>query len=259
MANSRNYVSLQGTFMVGERSATGTPTNLRSLCNVDAFELSVDIEKFEHKEKCSGKRAIDLTIVQERNVTFTMTLENVAAKNLAMALWGTDSVVAAADVTDEVVTIAELDTPFPLAHINLSTDSSKVPVIQDDGDSTTYTANTDYTIDSKNGTITALSGGSIALGDDIHVDYSTLGYANVEAMTETSLERYFRFHGINTIDDTPMIVDLYRVSVDPVSSMEILNEEIMQLEITGNVLLDSLQTEATGKSQYFRIRKLDGS
>lgn len=255
MANPENYYSGQGILYVGDRDVNGNPTGLSGLCNVSALELSVDVTKFEHKESCSGARAIDLTIIQEKNVTFTMTLENVKSTNLAMALWGAASTVAGAAVTDEVIT-AKHDLVVPLAHTNLN---SAVSVVVDDGGTptpTTYTEGTDFTVDYQNGTITVLSTGAIADDATIEIDYTHLGYADVQAMTVTSLTKYLRFDGLNTVDGTPFIVDLYKASIDPVSAMQLINEEIMQLELTGNVLYDSVQT---GSSKYFRVRKIDGT
>lgn len=241
------YYSGQGIFYVGDRDGSGNPTGLRSLGNVPSMEISIDVTKFEHKESCSGTRAVDLTIVQEKNGTFTMTLENHSAKNLALALWGADTVVTGTTVTDEAVT-AYHDKVSLLANINLTAASVTVT---GGGGTPTYVEDTDYTIDYKNGTLTALSTGAIADLASILVDYTFGTYTRVDAMTLTSQEKYLRFEGLNTVDNKTVVVDIFKASFDPVATLPLLNDEIQQIELTGNILYDSLQT---GGSNYFQER-----
>ena len=85
--------------------------------------------------------------------------------------WGHDGSIfdlsfTSAEPTQETVTVTTLDTPisFPSAEGFGSVTSS-------DGQ-TTYTEGTDYTVDNANKTITPLSGGQIAQGQELTVNYS---------------------------------------------------------------------------------------
>lgn len=143
------YYSGQGIFYVGDRNAQGGPDGLRPVGNVPAMEISIDVTKFEHKEACSGLRATDLTLVQDKTVNFSMTLENASAANLALALWGETAVITGAAVATESH-IARMNKVEPLANINL--DSGVAPVVTDTATGLiTYVDGTDYTIDYVNG------------------------------------------------------------------------------------------------------------
>lgn len=306
------YFSGQGSFFVAVRDSAGLPRNFVDLCNVSAMEISIDITKFEHKESKTGQRAIDLTIIQEKNGTFTMTMENVNTFNLALVMFGTKSVVAAATVASELVPIFTDGGRYVLDHMNLdSTGTTTFAVVEAvaasawvmstpyvlgdtvtdagmngrfykatvagtssaceptfpvvlggtvlDGGTLEWTdqglevpvEDTDVTVDYPHGSI-VLTIGSLGGGNTIDIGYDHLGYARVDALTDTSRVRWLRFEGLNTVDDEPVVVDIYKASLDPLSGYGLINEEVAQMEVTGNVLLDDLRVVG---DQFFRQRQ----
>lgn len=262
MANT--YYSGQGKFLVGDRvdgpyfADDGTTPakvadGLTELGNVSALAIDIETTKYEHKESETGNRAVDISIIQEKKGTFTMTLENVNGFNLALALWGNTTANAGTAIgapgAEQIR--ASHDKPVPLLH----PDISAVTVGDDDlaSPTTTYVLDTDYTLDTVNGTITALSTGSITDAQVIYVQYTYAANTVVEAFTKTSSEYWLRFNGLNTIDDSNVIVDAFKCAFDPLTGYDLINEEIAQLEITGNILLDDTQPTAVGtNSQFFR-------
>lgn len=307
------YFSGQGSFFVAERNADGTPKNFVDLCNVSAMEFSIEITKFEHKESKSGVRAIDLTIIQETNGTFTATLENINTFNLALALFGTKSVVAAAAVASEIVPVASQGGFYILDHMNLDDTIAVTAVLDETGNpvaawvaSTAYAlgdrveptaANgrfyeatvagtsdaceptfptvvgdtvvdstvtwtdqglqvlvegTDFSVNAGHGTLKVND--DVFAGDNsLDVGYTHLGYSRVDALTVTSQVRWLRFEGLNTVDDTPVVIDFYKAELDPVTGFGVINDEIAQMEITGNILFDD--TRAVG-DQFLRVRQV---
>lgn len=318
MASCTNYYySGQGVFYVAERNADGTPKAFRQLGNVPAAEISIDVTKFEHAEACSGQRAIDLTIIQEKNGTFTLTLESVNAVNLALAAWGDYAVVSGAAVASEALVIYDPAKRHVLANINVdetvpptlaydlatlglidkgawaaSTAYDVDDVVEDSqgrlqkctvagtsndtegeefavptarGDATvetdavewvdigkaTLVLDTDFSVDYANGVVNVLNALDILADDPVVVGYTFLDYVNVDALTLTSQERWLRFEGLNTVDNKEVVVDIYKASFDPLQGYALINEEIAQIELNGNVLFDSLQP---GDSKFFRQR-----
>jgi hypothetical protein len=306
------YFSGQGVFYVAERNADGTPKNFVDLCNVSAMEISIDITKFEHKESKTGQRAIDLTIIQEKNGTFTMTLENINTFNLALALFGTKSVIAAATVASDIVPIATNGGFFILAHMNLDPTGTTTLVTVEGVLAATFVVSTAYALGdvvipiSPNGrfykaivagtsdtaeptfpttvgdtvvdaTVTWEDQGLIVLVEDTHftvnyphgtlkmledfqgggnnvdMGYDHLGYSQVDALTQTSQIRWLRFEGLNTVDDQPVLIDIFKASLDPLTGYGVINEEVAAMEVTGNVLLDDLRTVG---DQFFRQRQV---
>lgn len=253
------YFSGQGSLMAAERHTDGTPKGFTRLGNVPSLEISIEVTKFEHKESCTGQRAIDLTIVQEKNGTFTMTLENFTPFNLALAAWGEQSEVALAAGATFDVTPWAADQPHFIDAISLSAvntvtyDPAGTPVVLVSG--------TDFTVDLEYGTITflgtgAAAGWSLDGTETVEVDYDSSAYANMNALTTTSQQRWLRFEGLNTIDEQAVVVDMFKADLDPLTGLALINEEIASMEITGNLLIDNLQS---GNAKYFRVRYAETS
>lgn len=247
MANT--YYSGQGSVYVSERDATtGQPLGFTPVGNVPELEISIEVTKYEHKEAESGSRAVDLSIVQEKKGTFRMLVENISLENLAMGFWGTTVTTPA--TTTEVVVKAPLDLTLGQKTSIGAVNISGVVVGNDSIPTTTYVLDTDYTLDAKYGTITVLDGGAIVAGQDLYIDYTTAASTqSAIAFTENSVERYVRFEGLNTIAGSKdVLINMYKVQLDPISGYQLINEEVAQLELTGSLLYDDKQT---GSSKYF--------
>lgn len=255
-----SYYSGQGILYVAERNTDGTPKGFRSLGNVPSLEISIEITKFEHTESMSGQRATDLTIVQEKKGTFTMTLEDMSPANLAMAMWGANETTAAGTAaTASGVAYLGMRSALPYPKV------SNV-VVKDETDATTYEFGTSESDpNSKNGWIDETSGSyvvftdadqtakgaasNIAEGDVLHFTFDHEANTITHAFTQTSLERWLRFEGLNTIDGNPVIVDIFKASLDPLAGYPLINEELASFDVSGSVLYD---TQQTGTSKFFR-------
>lgn len=254
---SNNYYSGQGSLYIAERDATtGKAKGFLAIGNVPELTINIETTKFEHKEAESGARLLDLTIVKEKKGTFEFKLENLNLDNLALALWGTKATVAggtvAAGAAGEVVTIpqaASAGMRFPLANPKISA------VTVNDGATglVPYVLGTDYTIDATNGVIIisgAIVTAAASAGTTIKVSYTYAGYTKVDAFMQNSApERWLRFEGINTVDDSTVIVDMFRAQFDPMTGYALLNEELGVVDMKGSILADSLQSSG---SKFFR-------
>lgn len=135
---------------------------------------------------------------------------------------------------------------------NGTTVTSGTVTFQDMG-TNAVTLNTDYTVDAKNGSlIFPATGSAMAEGAPLSVSYTYGGYANLEAFTQAvSPERYLRFEGLNTVDGSAVIIDMYRAQFDPLSGLGLINEEIAAIDMSGSLLADAFVQ--TG-SKFFRER-----
>lgn len=250
MANK--YYSGQGTLYVGERDTAGKPKGLVSVGNVPTLEISIETTKFEHRESESGSRATDLTLVQELNGTFNTVLESISSANLALGFFGTSATEAGAVVASEQILIETKDVKYPLTHINL--DSLTTPTATDSL-AGSLTLGTDFSVDYENGTVTVLGAYAGTIPDTIDFGYTYLDYLKMSAFTSTTLERYLRFEGLNTVDQDRVVVDIFKASLDPAQNFALINDEIASLTLTGNILRDTLNS-ATG-SEFFIERRID--
>lgn len=238
------YYSGQGEFLLADRTPAGKPKGFEYVGNVPSMQIDIEITKFEHKESRSGQRAVDVSLVQEKRGSFTMTVEALSPANLAVGLWGQHAMVAGGAAVGESV-VAYAGKRVTLAHPNL--DPNVAPVVN----AGAFTEGDDYEVDYTNGVLVILEDGDIADETMLTVDYTYLGYANVEAFTVTSMEKWLRFEGINTLDGDRVTVDIFKASFDPMSGYQLINEELGQIEMRGSVLYDAAQP---GVSKFFTQR-----
>jgi len=244
------YFSGQGALLLAERDVLGNALGFRPVGNVSALTIGIETTVFEHKESCTGVRGIDLEIVQEVAASMTFTMESLDRENLALALYGGSSAITGASVSDELVT-AHHDLWMPLDNLKVS-----AVVVGDDATPTiTYVLDTDYELNSEAGTIKVLSTGAITDLQVVFVDYTFADQDDVQALlTGTAPQRWARFEGLNTADaEKPVTVDAFKLSVQPLAELALINEEITQMEVEATVLSDELRV--TG-SKYFSIRRV---
>ncbi|MCF1459396.1 MAG: hypothetical protein LPH21_18170 [Shewanella sp.] len=243
----QTYYSGQGIFSTAEKHpTTGEPMGFIDIGNVPEATIDIEVEKDDHKESRSGQRAVDLTIVNSKKGRLSMTVENFEASVLALGLHGKRSVVAAGSVADE---------PIALYHgkpVGTSVPKwATVPnvVVTDSTGTTTYVLDTDYTIDPDWYTVTALSGGAIADGEDCLIDYDHDAVVKLDVFTEAAPVRWVRFHGVNTVKDlSKKIVNIFKVQFDPITGYALIGEGVQGLDLQGDILYD--ETRAAGTSPF---------
>lgn len=235
------YYSGQGSLWIAERSVLGVPTGFVRVGNVPELTLDIATTVFEHKESESGSRGIDLSLTKENKATFAIKMENMSLDNLALGLYGTKTIVASGAVGAESVKIYE-GKKSPLAH----PDVSAVVV-------TGLTVTTDYVIDAKNGTIEGVAGGALVNGTAYSVAYNYAAASKVDAFTETAPERWLRFNGLNTVDGTSVVVDIFRAKFDPLTGYGLINEDIASASMKGTILADSLRVSGSKFFQQWNL------
>jgi hypothetical protein len=73
----------------------------------------------------------------------------------------------------------------------------------------------------------------------------------IDALNVGEQSKWLRFEGLNTADSNlPVIVDIFKFTVDPLKELALIGEGIGQFVLEGNVLADPLQ--ATG-SKFFKM------
>ena len=250
------YYSGQGRLGIGDRDATtGELKNVVFVGNVTSLTVDIATTKFEHKESMSGDRAIDLTIVQEKNATFKFTAESLSLTLLAAGLYGTSTANAGATVASEIHLNAKKGTAIPLKFPNVS--AVVVTTGASPGYATAMVEGVDYAVDEGFGTIYLLAGGAVFTdGGGIKVAYTYGAFDQIDAFTQgTPPEKYIRFEGLNTVNGDLRLIDIPRASLDPLTGLEFINEELGSGEFNGNILPDLTVTNPA-LSKYFRERRI---
>ena len=245
------YFSGQGRVFVGSRDINGNPAGLTFVGNVPELKVSLSVDTIEHQEAQSGQRLTDLQLIKIKKGEFACTLEELIAINLELALYGTTTTVTPGTVTGEIlpnpVTPGSL---YPLAFQNVST------VQIQDSDATPKTLPTDqYNVNPKHGSVVILDAtGGGPYTEPFILDYA-YGAANVTAMfTQPLPERWIRFEGLNTADgNREVVIDLYRVAINPAKELSIITDELLKFELSGQVLADLSKPVGGDLGQFGRL------
>ena len=240
------YYSGAGQFYMGERGDDGRPTCLHAVGNVSDAQLSFDIQTDDHRSSQDCARSVDFRNTTEVSANLALTLESLDSRNLALAMYG-DRTTEAAGAGTGVVNFQELGCWYPLDFVGL--DAGTPATI--DG----LTEDTDFEVDYTGGLVRLIEGGAGQVGE-AEVGFAYPEQEHIEGLTNlTPPERFLRFVGLNTAADcTPVVIDVYRVSVGPLTNLPLINTDIAQMPLNLGVLSDNTRTEG---SPFFTVRKID--
>jgi hypothetical protein len=226
--------SFQGKVYLGARLTGGKPGALFWVGDAPKCDVSLQTEAEDQKESYSGNRLTSARLQKGNTASVAMTLNWANIKNLALGLYGTQLAVSTGSVTGEVQPTGLAAGDFiALVHGGISA----VVVKDSAGTPATLTPGTHYAIDSANGgVIKFINVGSFV--QPFKVDYTYTASADVTMFTTAPPERYLFLDGVNTVDGSPVRVRLYKVRLDPSSSIPFINDGFGQLEMSGSVLYD---------------------
>lgn len=247
------YYMGQGMVFIGTKDATtGEPQGLRHLGNVTDLKLSLKTNVLELKEAMTGQRGLAKRLTTEVGASFAATLESLNRDNLAVALRGDATAVTGSTVVKQTFK-AFKGTVLKLAHIGISA----VTVYDAATGLTPYTVATDYTVNDNN--ISIPTTGAIASADsgsgvDVKVSYTYAAQDKVEAFSTGEKEYYVYFDGLNTANENKsVVVEIYKVAMDPLKELALINDKQAEIVFEGSCLLDSTRTSG---SKYFTVRKV---
>jgi hypothetical protein len=214
-----------------------------------AFSTEQETLTHDNTEGCTTFE--DINILQKVTGTITIDTVEISPDMLTKAYLGTKyvtSVPAGADIT-ETITSVVLDTPTAMAVKNITNVK-----VKDSTDTVTYVEGTDYTVGTKQGTVTVLSTGTIAAGDEINVTYDNQAYDDIriEAFQNAKLEGRLRFAGCSS-SGISYVYTFHKVSLLASGDFNLKSPtELQQLSFTGTLLATDL-VSGDGVSKLFKI------
>lgn len=239
------YKPYLGSGQVYARIA-GAAVALLAIGNCSMLEPTVKEDKQTLKDFTKPGGGTYASVSRIDTVNIKMKLHDLNPTNVARAIFGSEAVVAAAAVIDEVG-IAYKGGLMALAHVNPTT-----VVLTNSAATTTYVAGVDYEV--KGGGLLILEAGAITNAQSLKVDYSFAEYTKVEAMTTGAVVLELHFEGLNEADSgKPVILDVYRAQLSPTKALSLLGDKFSELDLEAEVLKDPTKT-GTGISQYMRIK-----
>lgn len=246
-----SYFSGQGRVYLATRDANGNPLSLRWVGNVPDLKVSLNVETIEHKESYSGQRLTDLQLIKSKDGEFSCTLEDISVENLELSLYGTTSSTNSGSVSNEQLAagVAAGDTRLlanPFVSSVSITDSSGTPKTL---------PSAQYTVHENQGAITfndITAGGPYT--QPFKVSYTRGASKRVAMFRSAQPEVWLRFDGLNTADDNkPVILDLYRVAINPTKDLSLISDELQRFELSGRVLADVTKVNDALLGQFGRI------
>ena len=245
------YFSGQGRVYIGARDSAGNPAGLTFVGNVPELKVSLSVETLEHQEAQSGQRLTDLQLIKTKKGEFACTLEELSSGNLALARYVHSTTVAPGTVTGEAlpnpVTAGHL---YPLAHQNVS-----AVQIQDGSSPPKTLPATQVQVHARHGSVLILdatTGGPYV--EPFTVDYAYGAAQSTAMFTRPLPERWIRFEGLNTADaNREVVIDLYRVAINPAKELSIITDELLKFELSGQVLADLTKPVGGDLGQFGRL------
>ena len=251
-----DYFSGQGKLYFGTRSAAGNPETFRWIGDVADFSFSAEPDILEAKENYSGNRQTVVRITRELKMSMKASLRQISADNLKLMLLGETVAQAGASVTDEVITPTTGTLAVGNVFLFAGQDVSAVTITDSTGTPKTLTADVNYTLNAKGGSIEILdvtTGGAFTL--PLLADYTKAAATRVKMFTAANVEYWLRFEGLNTAVSgyPPVIVDIYRVRLDPVKDFGLINDDLGNFELSGSCLVDQTKTAVGDFGQFGRM------
>lgn len=246
------YFRGQGQFYLGRRLPSGRPECLHAVGNVSEASLAFAVNTTEHQSSQGCTRSTDLTILDSVNGTLNMTLESLDPRNLELAMYGENETLAAGQAATEEVVVSEIGCWYPVDFVGLTagtvslTHATTSALVEDTDFQVDYTAGLFRLLDTPE--TQALT---FPYTETVQFDYPEQN--KIEGLTNSSApERFIRFAGLNTLTDcTPLVIDVYRVAVDPLAGLPMLATDVAQMPLTMRILQDTTRTEG---SQFFTTR-----
>jgi len=216
-------------------------------CSSLKFNIANDKKKLKDYTKPGG--GIYNSVTRIESVEAALSVHDLSAANLAIALYGTASAIAAGALVDEQLVGCYKGgfnkTLFPI-------DTTVAPVITSSPAGTTYVSGTDYTVTESG--VEWLSTATFTDAATLLIDYTKKAGNAVEALLTSAQEYQLVFAGLNEARSGKAVsVEAYRVKFDPAQVLDLIGDDFGVLEIVGEVLKDTTKNGTT-VSQYFHVQ-----
>jgi hypothetical protein len=240
--NTRNYIG-KGQVKIGKRSGG----LVRAIGNAKALNLKIEVERKALLDYTASGGGEAEALERVKSLAGEIEVTEYSAENLAIALRGLVTAVAAGVVTGE----SHVGYKGGYLVFNHLPDPSVAPVVKKGA--TTLVANTDYTV-RKDGMYILPATSAITDGDTLTVDYTKAAAQRIDALVGSGDEYYLWFEGLNEgSNDNPVLIKLLRVTFSPTSGLDLIGDDWGGLKLSFSALKDPAVTGA-GLSAFMEMR-----
>lgn len=242
----------QGAGTLAERDEDSITGSALPFCP-DAVSVALSTDSFEHINKCGPVDTPDYRGIKSSKAELTLKWADAQDKMFAVASLGTQVVAGSGSVTTEQLP-ADLPAGFVWNLGGLSPHQNITALVF----TPAMIADTDYTLDALNGTVTFLTDQSQSpTGPTAAYSYSD--GASVTMLTASQKTYFFRYKFINKANvNQEGWLELYNVRFDPASLLDFMSDELQIMELKGTVLVDpSREVTDTDFGQFGRRINVD--
>lgn len=224
------------------REVNGVASGWKEVGNSMKFAIKSNSTLKERKsKKCNsyGQTVDSVSIADPSELSIN--LDTIDKTNLAIAFLGNDSTISvtAGTITDESIVAPDQGAMLKTMQGNIS-----AVVITDATATTTYAAGTDYNvINEAVGLIEIVEGGGITAGEVLLVDYANgvVTASKVTGGTESQIKVGIMMVGKNLVNNTGVVVEVWKATVSPTSEIDFLADDFSAVELTGRIELDEVK------------------
>jgi len=228
-------------------AATLKARPLRYLENVSRLELSFAEEEKKLSDYTNASGGTDASVKRISDITGSIDARHFTAENLALALWGTTSVLGVTPITDES---GFKIVPKMFLATDRLIDTSVAPVVKNGA---TVIAPADYTV-SPGGIKIAdtITTGTIISGDAVTISYTPKASNDVQALISSAPDISIVFEGINEVDGKYTVGKIFKAKLGVAQGLGFITDDFGTLNLSLAIQKDETIVGA-GKSQYFQL------
>lgn len=257
MSSAPNLFSFQGRVLIGLRDANGKPLSLQWVGDVDPCQIKLSTTTDDVFESYTGFRQQIGRMVKQTKCDMSMTFKQWSTNALAVALYAQATTVTGGTVTGEVVPTVVAGDNVKLAQNGVSalalTDSAATPLTVPPAN---YQLMQSAQATNNNGVVQINNVGTFT--QPFKAAYSYVGATNLALFTTPAPERYFMLDGVDTETGNPVLVRLYKLRLDPISQLDVINDGYGTLPVAGSVLYDPLNASDATLGGFGRIERIAG-
>ncbi len=249
------YLYGKGKVAVCERGASGEVGAVFYLGNCPELKISSSADKLTHFESETGRNTQDREIIKTLSAEFTITLENIARKNLALMWWSTvveNEQAAAVDFEFETGLVAGdiriIENGFNISNLAIK-DSAMSPATVDVAK---------YNYDADFGVVEFLDVGGFT--QPFKATFDQGASESVPMLTAERPSRFLRFEGINLGNpgeaNDKILVELYNAAFDTPTDFSLIGDDFGKFELKGSLQVDETRKANSELGGYGRIVKM---
>lgn len=226
------------------------PKGLIFIGNVSSLTYEATPQEIEEQDYTSPGGGLDASVQRISSLNINYNARHFKMDNMARALYGSASDVAAGTVTGEE------HKAYPGALLLLRNPGATSVVVTPAAGSTALVLDTDYSLDPAGFPVITEGGAVPAAGLDVEVDYAFAKHATIQALVKSGKRYRQVFVGLNEArSGKPVVIEVFRVNHSP-ATLGFIGDEFQGMEFTAKVEKDPTKV-GTGLSQYMEIKDVE--